>query len=75
MPWLPHFSVKIILKIFPFFLKHNFYTEKDSPGREKHKSVYKSIVERSVFTRDEIEVSLAPSLWVTFLRPCYALWS
>ena len=33
-----HFSAKIILKIFPFFLKHNFYTENDSPGRGKHKS-------------------------------------
>ena len=26
-PWLPHFSAKIILQTFPFFLKHNFYTE------------------------------------------------
>ena len=24
-PWPPHFSAKSILKIFPFFLKHNFY--------------------------------------------------
>ena len=34
----PQFSAKIILEIFPFFLKHNFYTENDSPGRGKHKS-------------------------------------
>ena len=34
----PHFSAKIILKIFPLFLKHNFYTENDSSGRGKHKS-------------------------------------
>ena len=27
----PYFSAKIILRIFPFFLKHIFYTEKDSP--------------------------------------------
>ena len=69
-PWPPHFSAKIIFKIFPFFLKHNFYTENASPGRGlKHKSAWKFIVEGLVFARDEIEVSLAPSLWVTFLRP------
>ena len=37
-PWPPHFSSKIILKIFPFFLKHIFHTENDAPGRGKHKS-------------------------------------
>ena len=35
--WPPHFSAKIILKIFPFLLKHNFYIENDSPGEGKHK--------------------------------------
>ena len=33
----PHFSAKIILIIFPFFFKHNYYTENDSPRRGKHK--------------------------------------
>ena len=61
----PHFSAKIILKIFLFLLKHNFYTEHDSPGRGKHKSEQKSIVERLIFTRDEMEVSSTPSLQKT----------
>ena len=34
----PHFSAKIVLKIFHFFHKHNFYTENDSSGREEHES-------------------------------------
>ena len=62
------FWPKLFLKIFPFFHKHNLYIESDSPGREEHKS--NLIVEELVFARDEIEVSLAPSLLVTFLHPC-----
>ena len=34
----PHFSAKIVLKIFPFHLMHNFYQGNDSPGRGEHKS-------------------------------------
>ena len=70
-PWPPHFSDKINLEIFPFFLKHHFYTENDSPERGKHTNLRRNAsVERLAFTRDEIEASLAPSLWVTLLRPC-----
>ena len=31
------FRKKIVLKIFPFFRKHNLYIENDSPEREEHK--------------------------------------
>ena len=61
----PHFSAKIILKFFPFFLKRNLYTENDSPGRGGHKSAQKYFLEVFVFARDEMEVSLTPSLLVT----------
>ena len=66
----PHFLAKIILKIFPSFLKYNFATENEPPGRGEHKSALKCIVDGLVFAGDEMKVSLAPSLLVTFLRPC-----
>ena len=65
----PSLLAKIILKIFPFFLKYNFDTENHPPGRGEHNSVLKCIVDGLVFAGHEIEVSLAPSLFVTFLRP------
>ena len=74
-PWPPHFFAKIILKSFPSFIKCNFDTENDSPGRVEHKSALKCIVDGLVFAGDEIEVSLAPSLFVTFLRPCGSRWT
>ena len=46
---VPHFSAKIILRIFPFILTHNFYTENDSPGRGKHKSCVEIHLSRSKF--------------------------
>ena len=42
---LVHFLTKIILKIFPCFLKYNFDPENDLPGRGEHKSALKFIVE------------------------------
>ena len=65
----PSLFAKIILKIFPSFLNYNFDTENVPPGRGEHKSALKCIVDGLVFAGDEIEVSLAPSLFVTFLRP------
>ena len=67
----PSLFSQIIIKIFPFFPKHNFYTEmihldEESTNLRRNPS-WRSI--DLVFTRDEIEVLLAPSLWVTFLRP------
>ena len=69
-PWPPHFLAKIILKIFYSFLQYNFDVGNDPPGQEEHKSALKYIVDWLVFAEDEIEVSLAPSLFITFLRPC-----
>ena len=64
-----------IIKIFPFFLKRNFFFIQK---RFTRKRVAQICVEihcrvRLIFSRDEIEVSLAPSLSVTFLRPCLCL--
>ena len=65
----PHFSAKMFIRIFLFFRKHNLYTENDSPRQGEHTPAYKCIVDGLVVARDEIEVSLAPSLLMTFLRP------
>ena len=65
------FSAKIRLKFFPFFLKSICSTTNDSPGRGGHKPAQKCFLEGFVFAQnqDEMEVSLAPSLLVTLLRP------
>ena len=58
------------IKAISLFHKYNFDTENDSPGQGEHKSALKCIVDGLVFAGDEIEISLAPSLLVTFLRHC-----
>ena len=69
----PHFFAKIILQIFPSFLKYNFDTENDPPGRGEHKSALKCIVDGLVFAGDEIEVSLAPLTFCDVPTPLHFL--
>ena len=67
-----HFSAKIFAYSVLFSSKAKLETANDSPRREEPKSANKFIIEGLGFPQDEVKVSLAPPLLVSFLRQCCA---
>ena len=65
------FRPKLFLKSFLSFLNTIFMRKtihQDEESTKLRRNSY--VVEGLVFARGEIEISMAPSLLVTFLRPC-----
>ena len=70
-PWPLTFWPELFSKYFPLFL-NTILTRETIHQDEKSTNLRwnRYIVDWLVFAEDEIEVSLAPSLFMTFLRPC-----